>query len=174
MMTKWARFNIYLMAAMALLLTCGCKSAEKKKKELATEISLHLETNQDGTEYNETVPIYRESPIYVNIEKSPFLDTADIEQAKLVDDLGSFSIQLKMNWHGTQVLQGVTTGNRGKRIAIFGRFGKGPRWLGAPVINKSISDGVFTFTPDASREEAERIVRGLNNISKALKENDSW
>jgi hypothetical protein len=26
-----------------------------------------------------------------------------------------------------------------------------------------LADGVFVFTPDASREEAERIVRGLNN-----------
>jgi hypothetical protein len=34
------------------------------------------------------------------------------------------------------------------------------------MTNKRISDGVLVFTPDASREEADRIVLGLNNVAK--------
>ncbi|EEF58335.1 hypothetical protein [Pedosphaera parvula] len=174
MMTKWARFNIYLLSTAALLLICGCQSPDKARKKQVTQISFHLETNQDGTDHNESVPVYRENPIYVNVEKKAFIDEGSIDQAKLVDDMGGFSIQLKLNWEGTQLLQGVSTGNRGKRVAILAVFGKSPRWLGAPVMNKSIADGVFTFTPDASREEAERIVRGLNNLSQAIKKDESW
>ena len=42
------------------------------------------------------------------------------------------------------------------------------RWLAAPLITKRISDGVFIFTPDASKEETERIVNGLKNVIKQL------
>ncbi|MDB6124451.1 MAG: hypothetical protein JWQ71_3444 [Pedosphaera sp.] len=173
-MIKFARFNIYLLALLALLTVCGCQSPERKKKKEVTNIALHLETNQDGTERNEGVPIYRDktAQFYINVEKDTFLDEGDIEEAKIVDELGGFAIQLKFTWRGTQLLDGVTSSNRGKRIAVFARFSKDPRWLGAPIITKHISNGTFTFTPDASREEAERIVRGINNVAKEAKKMD--
>ena len=34
-----------------------------------------------------------------------------------------------------------------------------------PRIATRITDGVLAFTPDATRAEAERIVRGLNNAA---------
>jgi hypothetical protein len=37
-------------------------------------------------------------------------------------------------------------------------------WLAAVLIRQRNSTGVFRFTPDASREEADRIVRGLRNV----------
>jgi hypothetical protein len=40
------------------------------------------------------------------------------------------------------------------------------RWLAAPVISHRIGDGVLVFTPDATREEAEEIALGLNNVAK--------
>ena len=40
------------------------------------------------------------------------------------------------------------------------------RWLAAPRINKRIADGVLVFTPDATREEAEQIALGLNNLAQ--------
>ena len=42
------------------------------------------------------------------------------------------------------------------------------------MITKVISNGRFVFAPDATREEAERIVRGLNNMAKKLKTKDNW
>jgi hypothetical protein len=37
-------------------------------------------------------------------------------------------------------------------------------WLAAVLIRNRISDGTFRFTPDASRKEGFRIVRGLRNV----------
>ena len=37
-------------------------------------------------------------------------------------------------------------------------------WLAAVLIRQRISSGVFRFTPDASRAEGNRIVRGLRNV----------
>jgi hypothetical protein len=37
-------------------------------------------------------------------------------------------------------------------------------WLAAVLIRQRISNGLFRFTPDASRAEGNRIVRGLRNV----------
>ena len=177
MMIKFGRFNIYLCLALGLLFASGCQTPaekEKKKKEKeVTLIELHMEVNRDGGTDNEVVAINRDPPIHVNVDKNPFVDTGDVTEAVLMEDLGGFAIRLKLNWRGTQLLEGMTTANRGKRIAVFCTFGPS-RWLASPIIQKRISDGVFTFTPDASREESERIVRGLNNAAKKIKKDEEW
>jgi hypothetical protein len=177
MMIKFARFNIYLLAVLWLLFVCGCQSPEGKKeregKKQVTLIQFHLEVNPDGTPSNEPVPVFREKPMYINVDKSPFADTSNVESAKVMDTLGGgFAIQVKLDWEGTQLLDGVTTGHQGQHIVIFSDFGQ-KRWLAAPVISKRISNGVLIFTPDATREETERIVRGLNNLVKKEKKRDS-
>lgn len=177
MMFKFARFNMYLCFALVWVFASGCQSPEqkdtKKKEKQTTLIELHMETNPESASDNETVSVNRDPPISVTIDKNAFLDSGDVEQAVLVEDLGGFAIKLKFNWRGTQLLEGMTSAYSGKRIAIFCTFGPS-RWLASPVIRKRITDGVLTFTPDASREEAERIVRGLNNVAKKLKKEDTW
>ena len=88
--------------------------------------------------------------------------------------MGGFVIQIKFNWRGTEVLYAITTAaNRGKRVAVKCKFVGENRWLASPVINRPISDGdVCNFTPDATRAEAERIVKGLNLVAEELKKKD--
>jgi preprotein translocase subunit SecD len=170
MMIKVVRFNIYLFLAVAVLSGTGCASHRKRNKELTT-IELHLEVNPDGGSDNITVPIYRAHPIYVNVDQDFFLDGVDLVETKVVNDLGGFELQLHFNWRGTQLLESITAANSGKHIAVICRF-PGPRWLAAPVIRKQISDGVFSFTPDCTREEADHIAKGLNNITAQIKKKD--
>lgn len=172
MMKEFVRFNIYFCMALALLfLATGCHSSEKKKKD-QTIIELHQEVVPDGASDNKPVQIFREHPIYVNVDVSPFVDTPDVEGARVIDDnFGGFMIQLKFNWRGTQLLNSITTANRGKRIAVFAQFPQA-RWLASPMVERPISDGVFTFTPDATREEADRIVKGLNAVVGEMKKKE--
>ncbi|MCX6895112.1 MAG: hypothetical protein NTZ16_06370 [Verrucomicrobia bacterium] len=116
------------------------------------------------------MPIYRATPVYVNIETSPFLDERDIDKAAVVDWMGGFAIQLDFNAHGKLMLENTTRLNPGRRIAILCEFGE-TRWLAAPLIARPISNGQLVFTPDATREEAERIVRGLNNDAEKIRKN---
>jgi preprotein translocase subunit SecD len=172
MMINFARFNIYLSLALALTMAAGsgCQTKKNKDKDM-TLIELHQEVSQDGASDNESVPIFREHPIYVNVDKSAFLDTPDVIEAKVLDELGGFVIQLKFNWRGTQLLDAMTNANRKKRIAIRCIWGPS-RWLASPVISRPITDGTLTFTPDASREEADRIVKGLNEVAAKLKKEE--
>ena len=163
MNTRTRRFNLYLLALISLLGVTGCLSTKKKE---ATLLKFHLEVNPDGSDRSKPVPIYRASPIYVNVETKPFLQEGNVVQAAVIDDsFGGFQLKVQLDRQGSWLLEQYTTASKGKRVAIFSHFGEA-RWLGAPILTKRIADGVFAFTPDATREETERMVRGLNELAK--------
>ena len=167
------RFNTYLVAGLLIFAT-GCASSGKKGKDDVKEdasLRLHLEVNPDGTDNSGAVLIGRAAPFLVNVEKAPFLTEHRIERASLVETPGSYSISVKFNDQGSMILDQYTTPNKGKRIAVAAVFGEQGllRWVAAPRITQSITNGVFTFTPAATREEADRIVAGLNNFAEKNK-----
>lgn len=158
-------FNNYLAALIALAILAGCASTEerKKKKEEAV-VQLYLEAEYDTGDKTQVVPIYRASPVPLRIFKQPFLDNANLIDAAVLDGVGGFAIRLKFDFHGTLSLEEVSSAHRGSRIAVYAEFPE-VRWLAAPALQTRIKDGVLTFTPDATRAEAERIVNGLNNVA---------
>ena len=170
MVIRTARFNIIFLS-LAFALLAGCRSPEKDK--LYSSLRVHLEVFADGTGLNAPVPVYRANPAMVNVETTPFLTEAFIEEAKVVDTRGGFALQLRFGQRGTWLLEQYTASHPRQRLAIFGSYGKkkleAARWLAAPIITRRVSDGVLTFTPDAERDEAEQFALGLNNVSKELK-----
>ncbi len=177
MMIRLQRFNLYLAMTVAVAAVCGCRtsssssSSEEKPKKLLSTLRLYLETSRGGTQPNDSVPIYRKKPVMVTIEKVPFLTEGQVAEAQVVDVGGDFALRIKFDHSGTTLFEEYTTANRGKRIAVFSQFGEhitNSRWLAAPSISRRVTDGVFTFTPDATRAEAEEIALGLNNVSKKV------
>lgn len=176
MMIRDMRFNIYSQLAvlvLALALGAGCKSGKDKdpnKYGPRDEASLrfHLEVNPDGQENNGPISVGRQSPFELNVLKSPFVTEFQIEKAEVVDDVGGFAISLQFDKQGTFLLEQYTTGHKGRRIAIMAEFGQ-VRWIAAPMIMKRWGDGKFVFTPDTTREEAERIVSGVNRVAFLVK-----
>ncbi len=161
-----AAFNTILLLAL-ISLAAGCATSGGASKKEATTLRLHLEVTPDGTTHNAPVPIFRARPIYVNVEKQAFLNEGLVQKAEVVNDLAGFSIRIQYDQKGAWLLENITTANKGRRIAILSQFGD-VRWLAAPLLTSRITDGTLQFTPDATREEAERIVRGLNNVAKEL------
>jgi hypothetical protein len=85
--------------------------------------------------------------------------------------MGGFQVMIQFDRQGTWLLEQYSVAARGKRVAIFSQFGEA-RWLAAPVLARRIADGLFVFTPDATRAEAERIVRGLVTVAKKAQKNN--
>lgn len=187
------RFNIYLcLFAMACLNLGGAaekpisekaaakaraeeearrKAEEKKHSKEASTIRFHVETGALGTERSIEISVLRSQPMKLSVEREPFINEGNVVQASLVEAEETFSIRIQLDRQGTWMLENMTASNTGKRLAIYSQFGDS-RWIAAPMIRKRISNGEITFTPDASREEAERIIRGLNNIAaKVQKKN---
>lgn len=167
------RSNTILAAAvfcLAAFLLAGCAStAESKAKKEVSRLTFHVETNASGTARHATVQIYRAHPIPVRVREDASLDEGFMRAAEIVavDEHGGFGIKITFNEEGARRLDVLTLEHRGRRVAIAAVWTEA-RWLAAPLISKRITDGVFIFTPDASRAEAERIVHGLNNMIKRL------
>lgn len=165
------RFNTYLLAGGLLLWFNGCASRDPRNVPELAALRLHLEVNPDGTDRNSPVLVGRAAPFLVNLTKEPFLTEYQIVSASLVDSFGGFSISVKFDTPGSWILEQYTVSNKGKRIGVSAIFGEAqePRWLGAPRISQHITNGVFVFTPDISRNDADRLVVGLNNFARDSK-----
>ena len=173
MKIRFPGINIYFLLLL-LAATAGCQSEGHKRGKEAATLRLFLESGRGSMDTGTGVPIYRANPIRISVDREPFLTEADLDSASVVDLPGGFGIEAQFNGHGALVLEGVTVAHKGQRIAVQSHFGE-TRWLAAPMINKRISNGQLTFTPDATREEAERIVRGLSNVvAKIKKKEQGW
>jgi preprotein translocase subunit SecD len=166
------RFNIYFLCLTLLATAAGCRSPESDHKKQLAVLHVYLEVPPDTMGMSASAPIYREHPTSVTVARAPFLGEGDVAAAKVVEDkVGGFALQIQFDQRGTWTLEQYSATNPGKRFAIYAEFGDKMaihRWLAAPIIARRISDGTLTFTPDATREETEQIVRGLNNV--AIKE----
>ena len=161
------RVSINIIFATVVLLSISCKTSGNAKDRKYSLMNFHLEATPDGTGRTGYVPIYRATPIHIGIKSQAFLDVGYITQASVVEAIGGFSIRIQFNEIGTKRLQTITTTKRGHRIAIHSNF-EDSRWLAAPMIDRTITNGIFIFTPDATREEADRIVEGINNAAEDL------
>lgn len=175
MMIGGNRFNLYLVFALSLVLAAGCKSAERQDKKVLSTLRLHQEAKSDPFGRTETAEVYRDSPVRFTVEKGPFLTEANVKEAKVIDVMGGFALQIQFDLQGSWLLEQYSAANRGRHILVTSQFyepgdeklNKG-RWLAAPLIQTHITDGLFILTPDATREESERIALGLNHVAEKL------
>ncbi len=183
MSIRLRRFNIYLVAALAIALVWGCATPESKRKKALATFELHQEDYADPSGRSETVTIHRDPLVQMAIDKQPFLSEQCVKEAKVLDVLGGYSLCVQFDRRGTWLLEQYTSATLGRRIAIFSQFYNPSeeklndgKWLAALLVKKRIADGMLVFTPDVTREEAEQIAQGLNNVSKKLGTNskNNW
>jgi preprotein translocase subunit SecD len=163
------RFNLYLLPLLAALLVAGCKT-DRKDEHLAT-LRIHLENRAQVEGSGRTVSVLRSEPVLVTINSEPVLTEANVTAATLLETPGGYALEVRFDESGTWTLEQYTAAYAGKHFAIFGQWGEkvaDSRWLAAPLISHRIANGVFAFTPDASREETLKLVTGLNNMAKKI------
>lgn len=171
------RFNLYLALLLFLGLVLGCQSPKSKDKKVLSTLRLHQEMRPDPLGRTEKVKVYRDSPIEFTVDKVPFLTEADVKEAKVIDVTGGFALQIQFDRQGSWLLEQYTAQPSRHILVNCQFFNPGEdkinlgRWLAAPMVRSHITDGLFIFTPDASREEAQRIALGLNNVAKKLETN---
>jgi hypothetical protein len=179
------RFNIYLLAALTLLLVAGCKTKSSPKeeqarheKEVLATLRVHVEVHPQSMDFSTSVPILRDNPVMITIDKSPTLTELNVASARVVDVLGGFNLEIQFDRQGSWLLESFSVSDPGKHFAVYSAWGdkkkKEARWLGAPIISHKISNGILSFSPDASREEAADIALGLNNTAKKNREKSQW
>lgn len=177
------RFNLYLIVLLGLVvIVAGCRSPQSKEKskekKLLSTLRLHRELPPDPLGRTEKAEVDRQSPVQFTVEKEPFLTEARVKQAKVIDVEGGFALQIQFDRQGSWLLEQYTA-QPNKHILVLSQFCNpgedkinAGRWLAAPMFQTHITDGLFIFTPDATREEAQRIAIGLNNVAKKLETGD--
>jgi len=166
------QFNIYLAAAFALFLVCGCQTHKKDPRDkVVAALRVHLEVAANSGDIAQTISVLRSDPVVVTIARDPILTEANIIAARIIDSAGGFGIQVQFDESATWMLEQYSASNPGKHFVIYGQWGDklaNGRWLAAPLITHRIGDGKLTFTADLSREEADQLVLGLNNVAKKI------
>jgi hypothetical protein len=168
-MRTWSKsFNSFFVLLLLAGISSGCASSKGKSDEdkEASTLRLHLET-QAGLLGSGKVKVIRTNPITIPIEKDPFLDEGFIRRAAVIQTRGGPAIAVEYTERGALRLQMATNSRPGRRIVVWSRWDEG-RWLAAMQIHRGLDEGIIIFVPDATIEEMERIVRGLNNVAIKL------
>src|SRR5687767_12188175 len=167
-------FNGFLVLALVAV-AAACKTSEERKR--AKEVSslrIHVESDQTA-DRSSAISIHRAAPVLLNIRREAVLDESNVSAARVVDEAGGlFAVEIQFDRRGSWILEHATVANRGRHLAIFSQFGNQARWLAAPVIHSKNSNGLLRFTPDATREEADRFARGLNNLARKIERRENW
>ncbi len=165
-------FNGFL-ALIALTFIAGCAtSEERKRKHELSNIRVHVESDSQADQ-SSGISVIRSAPIHFNIDREPVLDEHRVMAAQVMEQLGGFVIDVQLDRQGSWILERTTVMHKGKHLAIHSYFGE-ERWLAAPLVTGKNSTGHLVFTPDCTREEAERMVRGLNNAVRKLQYKENW
>jgi len=169
------QFNIYLALAAALALLCGCQTHKNDPRDkVIAALRIHIEDSANAAGDANTaqiVSVLRSDPVAVTIAHDPILTEANIIASKIIDSGGGFAIQIQFDESATWMLEQYSASNPGKHFVIYGQWGDklaNGRWLAAPLITHRIGDGKLAFTADLSREEADQLVLGLNNVAKKI------
>jgi hypothetical protein len=171
MMKRFWRFNLHFVVLAAVLATACSTPEEKARKKQLAGLRIHVEGRRNVME--ESPKATFRSGDSININQDIVLTDSSLASAEIVDTPGGYSLRLHFDRHGQLKLETVMLANKGRRLPIFMTWSTGKkdvpgdsRWLAAPLIQQNNASGILTFTPDASREELELIVRGLNNMVK--------
>ena len=191
MRTLFRPINFFL-CLVAGWLAAGCESGGLSRDKEYTGLRVFVELPTPGKENAQLAHVVG-VPIY--IEPQPILTEADVVSSRLLDYAdGTYAVQVTFSDHGMIQLEMTSAARRPSKLVIYTLFppkgspgdknidifasadpvpGK-PRiasWSAAPI-RAEIGNGVIVFTPDATHQEAERIVRGLNNIGEKNKRDD--
>lgn len=150
----------------------GKDTKKKKRKPKPIKVlRVHVEARRDLPQRSLPAEVGRRNPLPYNIEKLPILSEQNIERVSVVDQPGGFQVRVKFDSTGTRLLESYTAAAAGRHLIVATEIDEETRWLAAPLVRQRIGDGVLAFSPDASREEMERMVRDIAANQRKEKRN---
>jgi hypothetical protein len=162
------RFNLYLLMLLAVA-SGGCGTFGKKSPEKVAVIRVHLEAPVSVPDKTQTVTLLRNNPVVVTIDADPILTEQNLLAAALIETPGGYAVKLQFDETGGWMIEQATASNLGKHLVIFGQWGEKVsegRFLAIPLITGRNPTATLTFTPDADRDETQKLVDGLNTLAK--------
>ena len=147
----------------------GCLTSKKKETAI---FRVHIESSTDPAGTTQQISLLRSDPVLITIKREPILSEANVLSAQVIDAQGGFALQVKFDESGSKLLEQYSAANSGRHFAIYAQWGeKGNegRWLAAPIISRRITNGTLAFTPDCERDEADKLVAGVNEAARQIR-----
>lgn len=160
---------------LCLIMLSGCSSTAKKPYEKRSRnpekqmgiMRIYLETHEDGIRTQE-VQVLRSSPFDVTVDRAPILSEAQMTQVRVVNNEFGFHIEVDFDKRGTWLLESYSATNVGRKFVVMTEFPE-QIWMAAPIVRTRIGNGTFSFTPDATVDEANRMAMAVNNSIRKIK-----
>ena len=176
-MKRFLRSHLIIAAFVLLTSLLGCVrkysvDTDRDKAQLALFIQGFPKQGED----TKLLKVYQAKPKLVYIDPKPVMrgDSGMITSSKVINTQdGLHAIQLDFTTLGQSVMEHITTNFRARQLYIV--LAKNDdhsktnkvrmTCIGSHYINRTFSSPLV-FTPDASREESEKITKLLNNTLK--------
>jgi len=129
-------------------------------------LRIHMESTPNDAGTTQTISVLRSAPVLVTILKDPVFTETSLASASVIETEGGFALQLQFDESSALLLEQYSAINQGRHFVLFAQWGdklSEGRWIAAPLISRRIANGTLTFTPDMTREEADKLVIGINN-----------
>ena len=163
------------LSASIMIIAVGCNYANysvETKRDKA-QFALFVEGFPQQGEDTKLLKFYQASPRFVHIDPNPVLkgDSGMITASKVIDTQdGLYAIQLDFTTLGQSVMEHITTNFRSRRLYVVVAQSADNsktnrvemKCIGAKYIQQTISAPYMIFTPDATREESEDIIKLVN------------
>ena len=160
-----------LKSLAVIVIFTGCNYPIDTKRSKAQFAFFIEEFPQQGKK-TKLLKIYQARPKLVHVDPKPVLvgDPGILKESLLIDTQdGLHAIQLNFTTRGQALMEYLTTNYRDRRLYVVvaqsdqsKTNGVNSRCIGASYIQGTIRASSIAFTPDASRDESERIVRLIN------------
>ncbi len=125
---------------------------------------VHVQTVEQGAPGTQILPVtLLNPPKQIMVRAQPELSERDVVKIESAPaESGGVALRLTLSEHGSIVINAVTTDNQG-RILVFFLNG---RVVYAPVIDKTISDGVLIIPGAVAPEEVKPLEEAAKKARK--------
>ena len=176
-MKRYLQFYLTIPAFVLLIVLPGCvKKYFVDTKRNKAQLALFVQGFPQQGEDTQLLKLYQAKPKLVHINPKPVMrgNSGMITSSKVVDTQdGLHAIQLDFTTLGQSVMEHITTNFRSRQLYVVlaqnddhSKTNKVKMTcIGTHYINQTFSTPLV-FTPDASREESEKIIKLLNKTLK--------
>ena len=141
-----------VLLAIVLLLG-GCVS-----KKPVPKVNLELREVGDSLRVNYKIMVTKDGKSSYPVSNKVLMTGENIDKAySQKNDSGAYDVVIHFDSEGAKEFARITEFLVGKKVAII----VGDELMSAPRINEAITGGVAQITGDFSKEEAEKLARGL-------------
>jgi hypothetical protein len=151
--------RIAVIAALPLVFLLATASEERP----TSTFRVHVQTVEFGTPGTQVLPVSLVNPTkQIMIRAQPELSERDIQFLETRESEAGLALRITLDEHGKTVLNTATLQNQGRILVVF----LNGRVVYAPLIDKTISNGVLTIPRGVFPEEIEPLRQAIKYARK--------